>query len=105
MFCIYVANGYRGKLGKPAFIQKWLSKFTAVTAEDTEYDITFEWDESMGVPGAFIIKNNHHSQFYLKTLILEDVPGHGPLHFVCNSWVYPAHYYNYNRVFFANKVL
>ncbi|XP_031113123.1 probable linoleate 9S-lipoxygenase 5 [Ipomoea triloba] len=97
------ANGYRGKLGKPAFIEKWLSKFTAVTAEDIEYDITFEWDEWMGVPGAFIIKNNHHSQFYLKTLILEDVPGHGPLHFVCNSWVYPAHYYNYDRVFFSNK--
>ncbi|KAK7831226.1 putative linoleate 9s-lipoxygenase 5 [Quercus suber] len=41
--------------------------------------------------------------FYLKTVTLEDVPGHGRVHFVCNSWVYPAHRYRYNRVFFSNK--
>ncbi|OMP05818.1 Lipoxygenase [Corchorus olitorius] len=34
---------------------------------------------------------------------LDDVPGHGRIHFVCNSWVYPAHRYKYDRVFFSNK--
>ncbi|KAG4109302.1 hypothetical protein ERO13_1Z049458v2 [Gossypium hirsutum] len=86
------ANGLRGKLGKPVYLEKW-----------TKLDVEFEWDESMGVPGAFMIKNNHHSQFYLGTLTLEDVPGHGRLQFVCNSWVYPAHRYNHHRVFFSNK--
>lgn len=75
-----------------------------MTAEDASFSITFDWNESMGVPGAFIIKNHHRSQFYLKTVTLEDFPGHGRVHFVCNSWVYPAHCYKYDRVFFANKV-
>lgn len=66
--------------------------------------MSFDWEDSIGVPGAFIIKNNHRSQFYLKTVTLEDVPNHGKVHFVCNSWVYPAHRYKYDRVFFANKV-
>lgn len=98
------ANGMRGKLGKPVYLEKWVTTKTPLTAGETNLDVEFEWDESMGVPGAFIIKNNHHSQFYLGTLTLEDVPGHGRLQFVCNSWVYPAHRYNYHRVFFCNKV-
>ncbi|PQQ06496.1 putative linoleate 9S-lipoxygenase 5 [Prunus yedoensis var. nudiflora] len=32
-----------------------------------------------------------------------DVPGEGRIHFVCNSWVYPADKYKKDRVFFANK--
>ncbi|KAE8677673.1 Linoleate 9S-lipoxygenase 5 [Hibiscus syriacus] len=94
------ADGLRGK---PAYLEKWITTVTPLTAGETVFSIEFEWDESMGVPGAFIVKNHHHSQFYLKTLTLEDVPGHGRLHFVCNSWVYPAHRYNYHRVFFSNK--
>ncbi|CAK9186379.1 unnamed protein product [Ilex paraguariensis] len=97
------ANGLKGKLGKAAFVENWISTLTSVSASDAIFNIFFEWDESMSVPGAFIIKNYHHNQFYLKTVTLEDVPGHGQIHFICNSWVYPAHRYKYNRVFFANK--
>ncbi|KAB2014576.1 hypothetical protein ES319_D09G235100v1 [Gossypium barbadense] len=97
------ANEMRGKLGKPANLEKWITKFTPLTAGEITFSVTFEWDESIGVPGAFIIKNRHHSQFYLKTVTLEDVPGHGRVHFVCNSWVYPTHRYKYDRVFFSNK--
>ncbi|KAG4998376.1 hypothetical protein JHK82_029161 [Glycine max] len=96
--------GLRGKLGKVAHLERWVSTITSLTsATDTEFTVTFEWDESMGVPGAFIIRNNHHSQFYLKTVTIEDIPGHGPVNFVCNSWIYPAHRYAHDRVFFANK--
>ncbi|CDO99039.1 unnamed protein product [Coffea canephora] len=95
-------NG-RGKLGKAAILEKWNAKLTSVSATDVKFDVNFEWDESMGAPGALIVRNHHHSQFYLKTVTLDDVPGHGQLHFVCNSWVYPQHRYKYNRVFFANK--
>ncbi|KAK6130263.1 hypothetical protein DH2020_035995 [Rehmannia glutinosa] len=97
-------NGKRGKLGKEAYLEDWITKFTSLAAEnDASFDITFDWDESHGIPGAFIIRNNHHSQFYLKTVTLEDVPGHGRVHFDCNSWVYPAYRYKYERVFFTNK--
>lgn len=97
------ANELRGRLGKVAYLEKWITTITPLTAVETLFTITFDWDEAMGVPGAFIIRNHHHSQFYLKTVTLEDVPGHGRIHFVCNSWVYPTHRYKYDRVFFSNK--
>ncbi|KAK9992582.1 hypothetical protein SO802_027567 [Lithocarpus litseifolius] len=96
-------NVLQGKLGKAAHLEKWVTTITPLTAAETVFSISFYWDESMGVPEAFIVRNHHHSQFYLKTVTLEDVPGHGLVHFVCNSWVYPAHHYRYNRVFFSNK--
>ncbi|XP_057992070.1 probable linoleate 9S-lipoxygenase 5 [Hevea brasiliensis] len=97
------ANDLLGKLGKVAHLEKWVTRITPITAGEIEFDINFDWDESLGVPGAFIIRNHHHSQFYLKTVTIEDVPGHGREHFVCNSWVYPTHRYKYDRVFFSNK--
>ncbi|XP_043721257.1 probable linoleate 9S-lipoxygenase 5 [Telopea speciosissima] len=94
----------RGKVGAPAFLEQWITKITPLTARVSTYKVTFHWDiETMGIPGAFIIKNMHHSEFYLKTVTLEDVPGKGRVHFVCNSWVYPTKRYKYDRVFFANQ--
>ncbi|KFK39531.1 hypothetical protein AALP_AA3G256400 [Arabis alpina] len=100
------ANEKRGRLGKAAHLEKWVTKIkTSVTAEETAFAVTFDWDESMGPPAAFVIKNYHHSQFYLKSLTLRDFPGAqgGPIHFVCNSWIYPNHRYRSDRVFFSNK--
>ncbi|XP_030534864.2 probable linoleate 9S-lipoxygenase 5 isoform X1 [Rhodamnia argentea] len=96
-------NGLRGKLGKPAYLEEWITTITPLTAGDSAFKVTFDWDEEVGVPGAIVVQNNHHSQFYLKTITLEDVPGEGRVHFVCNSWVYPADRYKKDRVFFSNK--
>ncbi|XP_052192645.1 probable linoleate 9S-lipoxygenase 5 [Diospyros lotus] len=97
-------NGNRGKVGKPAYLEDWFTKFDPLTAADVAFNITFEWnEEEIGLPGAFIIKNSHHNEFYLRTLTLEDVPGHGRIHFICNSWVYPHQYYKKDRVFFTNQ--
>lgn len=95
-----------GKHGEESYLERWVSTISSLTsASDTEFWVTFDWDhEKMGVPGAFIIRNHHKSQFYLKTVTIEDIPGHGPVNFVCNSWVYPAHRYTHDRVFFSNKV-
>ncbi|KAJ8547370.1 hypothetical protein K7X08_010956 [Anisodus acutangulus] len=82
-----LGNGSKGKLRKPEILE-WASTKTWISVEEAAFNITFDWDESIGLPGAFIIKNNHHSQFCLKTVTLEDVPGHGEVHFVCNSWTY-----------------
>ncbi|KAK3418568.1 hypothetical protein EUGRSUZ_H04495 [Eucalyptus grandis] len=96
-------KGLRGKLGKPAYLEDWITTITPLTAGDSAFKVTFDWDEEVGVPGAIIVQNKHHSQFYLKTVTLEDVPGEGQVHFVCNSWVYPADQYKKERVFFSNK--
>ncbi|KAK1440488.1 hypothetical protein QVD17_06316 [Tagetes erecta] len=93
----------RGKVGKEAILEDWISTISPVTAGESTYEITFDWDEEIGLPGAFLVKNLHPSEFYLITLTLEDVPGHGQVHFVCNSWVYPSKYYTKDRIFFANK--
>ena len=109
MFCVFcfdafVANGLQGKIGKPAYLEDWITTITSLTAGESAFKVTFDWDEEIGEPGAFIIRNNHHSEFYLRTLTLEDVPGPGRIHFVCNSWVYPAKHYKTDRVFFTNQV-
>ncbi|KAL6340905.1 hypothetical protein AAG906_032016 [Vitis piasezkii] len=98
-----ISNGLQGKLGKPAYLEDWITTITSLTRQESAFKVTFDWDEQIGEPGAFIIRNNHHSEFYLRTLTLEDVPGCGRIHFVCNSWVYPAEHYKTDRVFFTNQ--
>ncbi|XP_049351536.1 probable linoleate 9S-lipoxygenase 5 isoform X2 [Solanum verrucosum] len=101
---VHDANGLEGKLSKPAYLENWITNITPVVAGESTFSVTFEWDdEEFGVPGAFIIKNLHFSEFFLKSLTLEDVPNHGKIHFVCNSWVYPASKYKSDRIFFANQ--
>ncbi|XP_052194519.1 probable linoleate 9S-lipoxygenase 5 [Diospyros lotus] len=96
-------KGLRGKLGKAACLEDWITTITLPGHGDSAFDVAFDWEDEVGLPGAFLIRNLHHTEFYLKTLTLHDVPGHGRLHFVCNSWVYPAHRYKKDRVFFANQ--
>ncbi len=85
-------NGMQGKLSSLAYLEDWInsSLSTPIPAGESVFNLTFNLEQDFGVPGAFIIKNFHHTEFFLKNVTLEDVPGHGPIHFVCNSWVYPA---------------
>ena len=96
-----------GKLSSPAELENWIisSIPLPIAAGESVFSVTFDWNKDSGVPVAFIINNYHHSEFFLKTVTLEDVPGHGKVHFVCNSWVYPAHNYKTDRIFFSNQVL
>ncbi|XP_047315788.1 probable linoleate 9S-lipoxygenase 5 [Impatiens glandulifera] len=97
-------KGLRGRLSKETSLENWITSATSLAAGDSVFDVVFEWEEkNMGHPGAFIIRNNHSNEFYLKSLTLEHVPGHGKVHFVCNSWVYPDEKYSTDRVFFANQ--
>ncbi|CAH1444189.1 unnamed protein product [Lactuca virosa] len=84
-------------------LEDWITTVTPLRNEESSYKVSFECEEDTEVPQAFIIQNHHHSEFYLKTLTLEDVPGHGHVHFVCNSWVYPTKRYKKDRIFFHNK--
>lgn len=102
---IFVANGLRGKLGEAAYLEDWITTRTPLIAGEAAFKVRFDWDEEeMGIPGAFFIRNDHHSEFYLKSLTLEHVPGHGRIYFLCNSWVYPFRTSKKNRIFFVNQV-
>ncbi|PON59874.1 Lipoxygenase [Trema orientale] len=97
------ANGLKGNVGKPAYLEKWDTSLPSLPLGESIFKVTFDWDDAIGVPGALIIKNNNNAEFYIKTITLVDVPGEGHIHFICNSWVYPVSKYDYDRVFFANK--
>ncbi|KVH93590.1 Lipase/lipooxygenase, PLAT/LH2 [Cynara cardunculus var. scolymus] len=64
-------NGSKGKIGKAARLEDWVTKRTAMAAGEVSFSVTFDWEESMGAPGGLMVKNHHHSQFYLKTVTLE----------------------------------
>ncbi|CAN4108753.1 unnamed protein product [Withania somnifera] len=101
---VHDANGLLGKRSNPAYLENWLTHITPIVAGESAFSVIFDWDhEQFGVPGAFIIKNLHLNEFFLKSLTLEDVPNHGKIHFVCNSWIYPAFRYKSDRIFFANQ--
>ncbi|KAE8705564.1 Linoleate 9S-lipoxygenase 1 [Hibiscus syriacus] len=97
------ANEFRGKVGKPAYLEHWSFTDISPVAGESKFSVNFDWDEEIGKPGALLIKNNHHTEFYLRSITLERVPGHGRIHFVCNSWVYPGHKYEKPRLFFTNE--
>uniref|UniRef100_A0A0C9S917 Lipoxygenase n=1 Tax=Wollemia nobilis TaxID=56998 RepID=A0A0C9S917_9CONI len=90
------------KLSEQAFLQKWISTPKGVVTEQTSHPVEFNWHTNFGIPGVFLIKNSHRHEFFLNSVTLE-VPGHGNVHFVCNSWVYPASRYNKDRIFFSNR--
>ncbi|KAG6428047.1 hypothetical protein SASPL_112295 [Salvia splendens] len=49
-----------------------MRKLTSLNAEDDAlFDLSFDWGESLGVPGALIVRNQHHSQTYLPAETLE----------------------------------
>ncbi|TVU45534.1 hypothetical protein EJB05_05023, partial [Eragrostis curvula] len=96
-------NGNRGRVGAEASLEQWKTSLPSLATGESQFGVTFDWEvEKLGVPGAVIVKNYHSTEFLLKTIRLDNIPGHGALNFVANSWVYPAAKYRYNRVFFSN---
>lgn len=93
-------TGVGKTVGEPSVL-KW-NPLDGPTAGDTHYEITFKWKAGLGVPGAFLIKNMHSREFFLKSLTL-DIPDQGKLRFKCNSWVSPHHVSKSDRIFFSNK--
>ncbi|GLJ21756.1 hypothetical protein SUGI_0405880 [Cryptomeria japonica] len=99
--CMDPGNG-SGKVGEAAFIQKWISTGNLIISGESKYQVDFKWDSNFGTPGAFLIRNFHHHEFFLKSLTVE-IPEQGNVHFVCNSWIYPFFKYKTDRIFFSNK--
>ncbi|KAM3704866.1 hypothetical protein ACJW31_03G038300 [Castanea mollissima] len=57
------ANGSQGKLGRPAYLENWITTITSLTSGESAFKVTFDWDNEIGVPGAFLIKNYHHNKY------------------------------------------
>ncbi|TYI70849.1 hypothetical protein E1A91_D08G251800v1 [Gossypium mustelinum] len=91
-------NKYGGKVGSEIHLEGWNNR--SAYLEDRTFHVYFEWDEDFGTPGAVLVHNPYESEFYLKTITLQDVPGRGPIHFLCNSWVYQN---QGSRIFFSTK--
>ncbi|CAI8607975.1 unnamed protein product [Vicia faba] len=93
----------KGKVGKKAYLEGLVTSIPILGAGQTAFDIHFEWDSEMGIPGAFYVESNMLGEFFLVSLTLEDIPNHGTINFVCNSWIYNYSNYKTERIFFANK--
>ncbi|KAM6567758.1 hypothetical protein CsatA_026886 [Cannabis sativa] len=98
-----VSGHNANKVGKETKLEDWVTSAPTIIPGDSVFKVSFEWDESIGVPEAVIFKNNHVEELFLKTITLDDVPGEGVVQFICYSWVYSANKYDYDRVFFRNK--
>ncbi|KAL2337923.1 hypothetical protein Fmac_012369 [Flemingia macrophylla] len=95
-------NG-NGIVGKKTYLEGIIRSKPTLGAGQSAFNIHFEWDGEMGIPGAFIIKNYMQVEFFLVSLTLEDIPNQGTMHFVCNSWVYNSNVYKHDRIFFATQ--
>ncbi|XP_058780249.1 seed linoleate 9S-lipoxygenase-3-like [Vicia villosa] len=93
----------KGKLGKATYLEGIITSLPTLGAGQSAFKIHFEWDEDMGIPGAFYIKNFMQTEFFLVSLTLDDIPNHGSIYFVCNSWIYNAKHHKIDRIFFANQ--
>lgn len=92
-------------MGKRTFLEGIVTSIPILGAGQCAFNVHFKWDSDMGIPGAFYIENFMLGEFFLVSLTLEDIPNHGTIHFVCNSWIYNTTKYKTKRIFFANKVI
>ncbi|MCH79450.1 lipoxygenase, partial [Trifolium medium] len=69
-----VADGSgKGKVGKQTFLEGLLSSIPTLGDKQSAYDIHFEWNSDMGIPGAFYIENFLQHEFFL-TYLPSDIP-------------------------------
>ncbi|CAO2147813.1 unnamed protein product [Urochloa humidicola] len=95
-------NGGKGTVGKPAYLEEAVVSLKYKANMENAFRVNLEWDMSQGIPGAVLVRNLQHDEFFLKKLTLEGVPGKGTVVFFANSWIYPHNLYSQDRIFFTN---
>ncbi|KAI4994827.1 hypothetical protein ZWY2020_034730 [Hordeum vulgare] len=87
-----------------ASIKDWCQKQGA-KGEHVVYTAEFTVDAGFGEPGAVVVANRHHREFFLESIVVEGALPCGTVYFDCNSWVQTTGELpgDANRVFFSNK--
>lgn len=88
-----------------ASIKDWCQKQGA-KGEHVVYTAEFTVDAGFGEPGAVVVANRHHREFFLESIVVEGALPCGTVYFDCNSWVQTTGELpgDAKRVFFSNKV-
>uniref|UniRef100_A0ACD5WSL5 Uncharacterized protein n=1 Tax=Avena sativa TaxID=4498 RepID=A0ACD5WSL5_AVESA len=85
-----------------ASIKDWSQKRGA-KGENVVYTAEFTVDADFGEPGAVLVANRHHREFFLESIVVESGLPCGTVYFACNSWVQTTGELPDGRVFFSNK--
>ncbi|CAK7349233.1 unnamed protein product [Dovyalis caffra] len=92
----------KGKLSAKAYLNHGKSKGHNGTKTRT-YKIKIHVEPDFGIPGAFLMKNQHKHKFFLESVTLE-IPDNQIIYFDCRSWVYPLRKTKSDRLFFSNNI-
>lgn len=98
----FIQDTGKGQLSEKAYLKRIRRRGHSDTKIIT-YQVKFNVEPDFGIPGAFLIKNEHKHKFFLQSATLE-VPAHRSIQFNCKSWVYPFAKTKTNRLFFFNTV-
>uniref|UniRef100_A0A0A0K721 Lipoxygenase domain-containing protein n=1 Tax=Cucumis sativus TaxID=3659 RepID=A0A0A0K721_CUCSA len=99
-------NSGKGKLSKKGKLEEWKRKKKKSDGGRImmrSYKIKLKVEKGFGIPGAFLITNQHNHKFFLKGAFFQ-TPNHSQvIHFDCNSWIYPINLVNHSHyLFFSN---
>jgi lipoxygenase len=92
----------KGKLSAKAYLKHGKSEGHGGT-KTRVYKIKIHVEPDFGIPGAFLMKNQHKHKFFLESITLE-IPDNQIIYFDCRSWVYPFQKTKSERLFFSNNV-
>ncbi|CAI9106629.1 OLC1v1005833C1 [Oldenlandia corymbosa var. corymbosa] len=67
------------------------------------YEADFNISDEFGEVGAILVENEHHSEMFIKEIVLDGFLSDGPLTFSCESWVSPNFDTQDKRIFFSTK--
>ncbi|GKU85901.1 hypothetical protein SLEP1_g503 [Rubroshorea leprosula] len=91
----------KGKLSQKAYLKEGKSS-KQDDVRTTTYQVKFFVESGFGVPGAFVVRNQHRHEFFLQHATLQ-ASENQIIHFDCRSWVYPIKKTKSNRIFFSNS--
>lgn len=98
----FIQDTGKGKLSEKAYL-KYGKTHGHKGTRITTYKIKFSVELDFGIPGAFVVTNEHKHKFFLQSATLE-VPAYRRIQFSCKSWIYPFTKTKTNRLFFSNTV-
>ncbi|OAY44751.1 linoleate 13S-lipoxygenase 2-1, chloroplastic [Manihot esculenta] len=69
---------------------------------EMQLDANFKVAPDFGDVGAILLENEHHSEVFIQSVVLEGLP-QGPVTLSCNSWAHSKYDNPKKRIFYADK--